>query len=97
MLEHLGFSVPSRSAASTSVAFVARVAVEDGLADRVDVHRPSVAVESVRGRGKADMPESTAMPRIEVDPDTYGVRVHGELIEHEPAGELPMAQRYFLF
>jgi urease subunit alpha len=56
-----------------------------------------VAVENVRHRTKADMPENTALPRIEVDPNTYSVRVDGELIEHEPAAELPMAQRYFLF
>jgi urease subunit alpha len=37
------------------------------------------------------------LPHIEVDPDTYAVRVDGQLIEHEPATELPMAQRYFLF
>jgi urease subunit alpha len=61
------------------------------------VKRQLVAVENVRGRTKADMPENTALPRIEVDPDTYSVRIDGELIEHEPAVELPMAQRYFLF
>jgi urease subunit alpha len=37
------------------------------------------------------------MPRIEVDPDTFTVRVDGAVIEPEPAVELPMAQRYFLF
>jgi urease subunit alpha len=79
------------------VAFVAPAAIEDGLADRLSINRPLVPVGNVRGRGKADMPENTAMPRIEVDPNTYGVKIDGELIEHEPATELPMAQRYFLF
>jgi urease subunit alpha len=37
------------------------------------------------------------MPAIAVDPDTFAVRVDGELIEEQPAAELPMAQRYFLF
>ncbi len=37
------------------------------------------------------------MPTITVDPDTFAVRVDGELIEEQPAAELPMAQRYFLF
>jgi urease subunit alpha len=68
------------------------------LAERLPaVRRRLVAVANVRGRTKADLPENTALPRIEVDPDTYSVRVDGELIEHEPAVELPMAQRYFLF
>ena len=30
-------------------------------------------------------------------PDSFAVRVDGELIEEAPVAELPMAQRYFLF
>ena len=94
----LGFNAKSPAAAATSVAFVSQAAVDDGLAEKLPrVHRPLVAIENVRGRGKRDMPENTALPHIEVDPDTYSVRVDGELIEHEPATELPMTQRYFLF
>jgi urease subunit alpha len=80
-----------------SVHFVAPVAVESGLASRLAVDRPLVPVADVRGRTKADMPENTALPRIEVEPDTFTVRVDGEVWEQEPATELPMAQRYFLF
>jgi urease subunit alpha len=98
VLPRLGFNAHSPSSSTTSVAFVAPAAVEDGLADRLPlVKRPLVPVRSVRGRGKADMPENDALPRIEVDPDTYSVHVYGELIDHEPAAQLPMAQRYFLF
>lgn len=97
VMERLGFSAGSRSAASTSFAFVAAAAIDDGLADRLDIRRQLLPVENVRGRTKEDLPENTAMPRIEVNPNTYGVTVDGELIEHEPAVELPMAQRYFLF
>jgi urease subunit alpha len=79
------------------VHFVAPQAIEDGLADRIDVRRRLVAVESVRSRGKADLPENTATPRIEVEPDTFTVRIDGEVWAEEPATELPMAQRYFLF
>ena len=43
------------------------------------------------------MPENTALPEIRVDPDTFTVRVDGEVWEPEPVRELPMAQRYFLF
>jgi urease subunit alpha len=97
VLPRPGFNVNSPSAAQTSVAFVAQAALDDGLADRLETSRELVAVQSVRGRTKADLPENTALPRIEVDPDTYSVHVDGELIEHAPATELPMAQRYFLF
>ena len=61
------------------------------------MRRRLVAVQDVRRLGKADMPENTATPRIEVDPDTFTVRIDGEVWAEEPATELPMAQRYFLF
>jgi urease subunit alpha len=83
--------------AATSLAFVAPAAVEAGLADRLAVRRPLVPVADVRGRGKADLPLNDALPRIEVEPDTFTVRVDGAVVEPEPAAELPMSQRYFLF
>ncbi|PQM48057.1 Urease subunit alpha [Mycobacterium talmoniae] len=52
---------------------------------------------NVRGVGKAQLPLNDAMPRIEVDPDTFTVRIDGEVWPEQPATELPMAQRYFLF
>jgi urease subunit alpha len=91
------FGAYGAAPAATSVAFVAPAAVEDGLADRLAVARRLVPVASVRSRGKADMPLNDAMPRIEVEPDTFTVRVDGEVIEPKPVTELPMAQRYFLF
>jgi urease subunit alpha len=84
-------------AARTSVSFVAPAALEDGLADRLGLVRPLVPVADVRRRGKADLPENTALPRIEVEPDTFTVRIDGDVVEPAPAAELPMAQRYFLF
>ena len=80
-----------------SVHFVAPAAMEADLASRLAVSRPLVPVADVRGRTKADMPENTALPRIEVEPDTFTVRIDGEVWEQDPATELPMAQRYFLF
>jgi urease subunit alpha len=43
------------------------------------------------------MANNDALPRIEVDAETYQVRADGELLICEPARVLPMAQRYFLF
>ena len=83
--------------APTSVHFVAPQAIEDGLADRLDVRRQLVAVKDVRAVGKADMPGNDATPAIEVDPDTFTVRIDGEVWREQPATVLPMAQRYFLF
>jgi len=84
-------------APTLSVAFVAPAALEAGLTDRLGVRRRLVPLRNTRSVGKADLPENTALPRIEVHPDTFAVRVDGELIEEAPASVLPMAQRYFLF
>lgn len=91
------FGAAPAVAASTSVHFVSEHAIEDGLADRLDVRRKLLPVKNVRKRTKADMPHNDAMPRIEVDPDTFTVRIDGEVWTEQPATELPMAQRYFLF
>ncbi|MBI3216809.1 MAG: urease subunit alpha [Mycobacterium sp.] len=91
------FGAEPAAAAATSVHFVAPQAIEDGLADRLDVRRRLAAVGNVRGIGKADMPLNDATPAIEVDPDTFTVRIDGEVWQEQPAAVLPMAQRYFLF
>ncbi|MEU8002026.1 urease subunit alpha [Catellatospora sp. NPDC049111] len=81
--------------AKTSLAFVAPAALEAGL--DLDVKRALVPVADVRSRGKADLPHNSAMPRIEVDADTFTVRIDGEVVDPDPPTVLPMAQRYFLF
>ncbi|GAA3630593.1 urease subunit alpha [Kineosporia mesophila] len=91
------FGAAPRVAAATSVHFVAPQAIDDGLAGRLNVDRRLVAVENVRQRGKADMPQNTATPDIQVDPDTFTVRIDGSVWEEQPATSLPMAQRYFMF
>jgi urease subunit alpha len=91
------FGASPRAAAATSVAFVAQAALDDGLADRLGLGRLLVAVADVRRRTKADMAENDALPDITVEPDTFTVRIDGEVVEADPARVLPMAQRYFLF
>ncbi|GIT06257.1 MAG: hypothetical protein CM1200mP29_16680 [Verrucomicrobiota bacterium] len=54
-------------------------------------------VSNTRNIGKADMVYNDKLPKIEVDPQTYMVKADGELLTCEPATELPLAQRYFLF
>lgn len=91
------FGAAAPVAAATSLHFVSEHALADGLAERLAVRRKLVAVKDVRRLTKTDMPLNDAMPRIEVDPDTFTVRVDGEVWAEQPATELPMAQRYFLF
>ncbi len=91
------FGAMPRAAAAISVTFVAQAALDDGLAERLGLARRLVASADTRSRGKTDLPENDAMPSITVHPDTFAVRIDGELIEEQPVAELPMAQRYFLF
>ncbi len=91
------FGAAPAAAAATSVHFVSPQAIDDKLADRLAVNRRLVPVSDVRKVGKSDMPLNDALPRIEVDPDTFTVRIDGEVWQEQPAAELPMAQRYFLF
>ncbi|HUD50532.1 urease subunit alpha [Parvibaculum sp.] len=91
------FGAYGKALASSSVTFVSRAAVENGLAARLGVSKELVAVDHTRDIGKANMMHNDAMPSITVDPETYEVRVDGDIITCEPATVLPMAQRYFLF
>jgi urease subunit alpha len=85
------------AAGAVSVAWVAPVALEDGLAERLRITRQLLPVANSRGRGKADLPENTATPAIEVDPATFQVRIDGAVVEPDPVAVLPLAQRYCLF
>jgi urease subunit alpha len=83
--------------AATSLTFVSQAALEAGIPEQIGLRKTAVAVKDCRSIGKADLPHNTAMPNIEVDPETYEVRADGELLTCEPAQALPLAQRYFLF
>ncbi|WP_029558581.1 urease subunit alpha [Xanthobacter sp. 91] len=92
------FGAFGRARTHTSLTFVSKVAIEDGLAGRLGIAKELVAVENTRsGISKKSMINNDATPHIEVDPETYDVRADGELLVCEPAEVLPMAQRYFLF
>ncbi|MEU1806478.1 urease subunit alpha [Streptomyces sp. NPDC019937] len=91
------FGAVGRAPAANSLNFVTRAALDDGLADRLGLGKRFVPIRGTRGVTKADMRENDAMPRVEVDPDTFTVTIDGDPVEPAPAAELPMAQRYFLF
>ena len=82
---------------AASVTFVSAAALDAGIPELLELRTPAVAVENCRAIGKADLIHNDATPEISVDPETYEVRADGELLTCEPAAELPMAQRYFLF
>ncbi len=82
---------------ATCMTFLSAAAIEAGVPQALGLKRLIGRVRGCRGLGKADMRLNDALPRVEVDPQTYQVRADGELLVCEPAIELPMAQRYFLF
>jgi urease subunit alpha len=82
---------------ASSVLFVSGAAADAGIGGRLGLAKGLVAVAGTRGIGKADMRLNDALPVIEVNPETYEVRADGVLLTCEPAAELPMAQRYFLY
>jgi urease subunit alpha len=84
-------------ALATSVTFVSKASLKNPALAKLKLERPLIAVKDTRAIGKRDMKLNDALPKIDVDPETYIVRADGELLACEPAIELPLAQRYFLF
>jgi len=91
------FGALGRARASTSVTFLSAAALAADVPRRLGLARQAVAVSNCRRIGKRDMIHNDALPRIEVDTETYQVRADGEVLTCDPARVLPMAQRYFLF
>jgi urease subunit alpha len=83
--------------AATCVTFLSAAAVAQSVDKRLGLDRRIETVQRCRGIGKRNMVLNDALPRIEVDPETYVVRADGEALVCEPARVLPLAQRYFLF
>jgi urease subunit alpha len=81
--------------ATCAVHFTSQAGVESGAL--AVLARPAVAVRGCRTLRKQDLVLNDALPKIEVDAETYEVRADGELLTCEPADVLPLAQRYFLF
>jgi len=81
----------------TSLTFLSKAALRAGIPGELGLKKTAVAVDRCRGLTKRDMVNNDALPRIEVDPDTYEVRADGQLLTCEAAQVLPMAQRYYLF
>jgi len=84
-------------ALKTSVTFVSQAALSNPAVNALQLQKPLVAVSGTRTLKKTDMVHNGATPDITVDPETYVVKADGVHLVCEPATELPLAQRYFLF
>jgi urease subunit alpha len=90
------FAAFGAALAPSCLTFLSQAALDDDLPRRLGLRRACVPVVHTRGIGKAELRNNTALPKVEVDPQTYEVFADGELLTCEPAEVLPMAQRYFL-
>ena len=91
------FGAFGRSVERSAVCFVSAAAQADGIGDKLGLAKQTIAVQNTRDSGKSSLMLNTETPHMEVNPETDEVRADGELLTGEPATELPMAQRYFLF
>jgi urease subunit alpha len=91
------FAAYGRAIGDTAMTFVSQWAMQDAVAQRLNLKRLVGVAKDCRQVTKADMIHNAWQPTIEVDPQTYQVRADGQLLTCEPAAVLPMAQRYFLF
>jgi urease subunit alpha len=82
---------------ASSITFLSQAAIEEGVPERLRLRKVIRPVHGIRTLTKADLKFNGETPDIQVDPQTYQVRVDGVLASCEPSSVLPMAQRYFLF
>jgi urease subunit alpha len=86
-----------KATAKSCLTFMSQAAIEAQIPQQLGLNKKIVAVANCRNLTKKDMIHNDATPNIEVNPETYAVTIDGQLITCEPASELPLAQRYFLF
>ncbi|MGL5649590.1 MAG: urease subunit alpha [Clostridium sp.] len=91
------FGSYGKALTSTCITFVSQYAYEHGVKEKLGLNREVLPVHGIRNLTKKDMKFNGEMPKLEVDPQTYEVTVDGVLATCEPAEELPLTQRYFLF
>jgi urease subunit alpha len=91
------FGALGRACGSTGIVFMSRAAQELGVGKTLGLQKRVVAVRGTRTIRKRDLIHNGYLPQMEIDPQTYEVRADGQLLTCEPARELPLAQKYFLF
>lgn len=91
------FGAYGRSVENSAVLFVSQAGQAAGIGASLGLAKQTLAVKTCRDIGKSSMVHNSATPEVEVHPETYEVRADGELLTCEPATELPLAQRYFMF
>lgn len=86
-----------KALSSTSITFISQVAFDDKVHEKLGLQKIILPVRGIRKLTKKDMKLNGETPEITVDPQTYEVKVNGQLITCDPVDKVPMCQRYFLF
>ena len=91
------FGAFGRSLENSAVTFVSQASFERDIGSNLELRKKTIPIKNTRSINKSDMVYNNLCPTVEVDPETYEVKANGEILICEPASELPMAQRYFLY
>ena len=91
------FGAYGQAPANTCISFMSQAAFDQNIGGKLELNKMARAVENCRSVGKDDMIHNSYQPQIDVDPQTYEVKADGELLTCDPAEELPLTQKYFLF
>ncbi len=91
------FGAFGRSLENSAVTFVSQASFERDIGSNLELRKKTIPIKNTRSINKSDMVYNNLCPIVEVDPETYEVKANGEILTCDPASELPMAQRYFLY
>ena len=91
------FGALGRAKQSVSFVFTSKLALENGLEEKLNVSKKFLAVKNCRNIGKKDMVHNNATPKIEIDPETYQVKIDSKIATTQPATSVSLARRYNLF
>lgn len=91
------FGAYGKAKYSTCLTFISQAAYDQNVHERLNLNKKIGVVKNCRNIGKKDLPYNDATPEIDINPETYEVKVDGKLITCEPFKEVSLAQRYFLF
>ena len=91
------FGALGKTKKSTSVTFTSQIALDNGLEAKLKVEKTLLPVKNCRNIGKKDMVYNDKTPKIEIDPETYEVKVDGEIATVDPAKEISLARLYSLY
>jgi urease subunit alpha len=91
------FGALGKAKQSISALFTSKLALRNGLKGRVKVDKKLLPVKNCRRIGKQNMVLNSALPRIDVDPESFSVKINGKVAKTKPSKTLPLSRLYNLF